>query len=337
MAAAKDYYHILGVSRTATEKEIKAAYRKLARKHHPDVNRGNPAAEEKFKEISEAYDVLSDADKRKKYDQFGHLGGDSWKYAGEGAGYGPGPSGGFHWQQGFGNQQDMGAQINLEDLLGGFFGGQSRTGGFHRQHLATKGEDLQHEVEITLEEAYKGTERTVSFAVRETCPTCRGTGAVNNRPCATCGGAGAVERPLSLTVKIPRGVHDGAKIRLAGKGGPGSNGGPAGDLYLIPRILPHPTFERKGDDLYTEVSISFPDAALGAEVDVTSLGGPLKARVPEGTSSGQSLRLRGQGMPRLQSTDFGDLYVKIRILAPKNLSPREREIIEELRRLRTGS
>ena len=327
MAAAKDYYQILGVSRTATEKEIKAAYRKLARKHHPDVNPGNAGAEDKFKDISEAYDVLSDADKRKKYDQFGHL-GDAWKHAGEG-GFGAGQAGNPQWRQ-HGNPNDMG--IDLEDLLGGMFGG--RGGGFRQQRMPAKGEDLQCEVEITLEEAYHGAERAISFAVQEVCPTCQGTGAVNNRGCATCGGAGVIERPLSLTVKIPRGVHDGAKIRLAGKGGPGRQGGPAGDLFLIPRIQPHARFERKGDDLFTEVSVSFPDAALGADIEVPSLSGSLTAHIPEGTSSGQSLRLRGKGMPKLHGEAHGDLYAKIRITTPKSLNERERELIEELRRLR---
>ena len=330
MAAAKDYYQILGVSRSATEKEIKSAYRKLARKHHPDVNPGNAGAEEQFKNISEAYDVLSDAEKRKKYDQFGHL-GDAWKHAGEGGFPGGGQPGGAQWHS-YGNPQDMG--IDLEDLLGGMFSGQGR-GGFRRQRMAAKGEDLQYEVEITLEEAYHGAERAISLAVHEACPTCQGTGAVNNRACPTCGGSGMVERPQTLTVKIPHGVHDGAKIRLAGKGGPGIHGGPAGDLYLIPRILPHARFERKGDDLYTEIPVSFPDAALGADVQVPSMSGPLTAHVPEGTSSGQSLRLRGKGMPKLHGGGHGDLYAKIRVTVPKSLSPHERELIEELQRLQS--
>ncbi len=324
---AKDYYKLLGVSRTATEKEIKSAYRKLARKLHPDVNPGDTSAEDRFKEVSEAYEVLSDPEKRQKYDQFGHL-GDAWRHAGEG-GFHPG-GGGAQWQQM--NQGEFGANVDLNDLLGGLFGG--RGGHFRPQRTASKGEDQQYEIEITLEEAYHGTERTVTLGTQDVCPNCHGSGTVNNRTCGTCGGVGMVERPQTLSVKIPAGVKDGAKIRLAGKGGPGRYGGPAGDLYLIPRILPHPRFERKDDDLYTEVPVSFPTAALGGEMQVPTLdGATLTARVPAGTSSGQSLRLRGKGMPKLHGNEHGDLYAKIRVMVPKSLSEREREVIEELQRI----
>lgn len=329
-ANAKDYYNILGVSRTATEKEIKSAYRKLARKYHPDVNPGDTSAEEKFKEVAEAYEVLSDKEKRKKYDKFGHL-GDAWRHAGEG-GFDFGQGGGAQWRNVNPEAADFGIDIN--DLLGGLFGGRTRGGGFHRQQMATRGEDMQYEVEITLEEAYHGAERTLTLAAHEECPTCHGTGAVNNKACPTCHGAGVVERAKTLTVKIPKGVKDGAKVRLAGKGGQGVNGGPPGDLFLIPRILPHPRFERKEDDLYAEAPISFPDAALGAQIEVPTLtGGVVTVTVPPGTSSGQSLRLRGKGMPKLRSDEYGDLYVKLRIMAPKHLTEREKELIEELRRL----
>ncbi|MHB9026675.1 MAG: DnaJ C-terminal domain-containing protein [Armatimonadota bacterium] len=331
--AAKDYYQTLGVSRTASEKEIKSAYRKLARKHHPDVNPGDASAEERFKEISEAYEVLSDTEKRKVYDQYGHLGGDAWKHAREGGGFGFG-QGGPGGHRVYVNPEDLDINADFGDLLGGIFGGM-RGGGFGRRQTATRGEDLQYEVEITLEEAYNGGQRTISLVEHEPCATCGGKGIVDNkRHCPTCGGTGVVERPKTLTVTIPKGVRDGAKIRLAGKGGPGMFGGPPGNLFLIPRILPHPRFERKGDDLYTEVPVTYPEAALGAEVEVQSLGGKLTARVPPGTSSGQSLRLRGKGMPKLHDSDFGDLYVKIRIVAPKELTERERELIEQLKQLR---
>lgn len=334
--AAKDYYNILGVSRNATEKEIKSAYRKLARKYHPDVNPGDNKAEERFKEIAEAYEVLSDQDKRKRYDQFGHL-GDAWKHVG-GAGVDFGQHG-AQWQQ-RGQAQDFDLGADFSDILGSFFGGgrgRAGAGGFHRPRpTPQRGDDVQHEVEVSLEEAYSGTERTFTINVPETCPTCQGNGVINNQACSTCGGAGMVQRPKTLSVKIPKGVQDGAKVRVAGQGNPGQHGGSPGDLYLIPRIIPHPRYERKGDDLYSEVPVAFPTAALGGEIEVPTLTGMVKARVPGGTSSGQSLRLRGKGMPRLRSDEYGDLYVKIRIMVPKELSERERELIEELQRLRVA-
>lgn len=331
--ATKDYYGVLGVSRTATEKEIKSAYRKLARKFHPDVNPGDRKAEERFKEIAEAYEVLSNPDQRRKYDQFGHL-GDAWKHAGE-AGFGQPGGGGARWQS-----TDMGGGmggfegVDLSDLLGNFFGGgRGQAGGFRRpQPTPHKGEDVQYEAEVTLEEAFAGTERTLSLVVHEACPTCGGSGMVKNAPCGSCGGAGAVERPKTLTVKIPKGVQDGARVRLAGQGGPGQYGGPPGDLYIIPRIQPNARFERKGDDLYTEVGVTFPDAALGAEVEVQTMTGPVTTRVPAGTSSGQSLRLRGKGMPHLRGEGHGDLYARVRVLVPREVTAQQRELIEELRR-----
>lgn len=327
--AAKDYYHILGVSRTASEKEIKSAYRKLARKHHPDVNPGDRKAEEKFKEISEAYEVLSNPEQRKKYDQFGHM-GDAWKHAGEG-GFGYGQPGGAQWRTSSANVDDM-AGFDLSDLLGSFLGGGGRSGGFRRpQPTPHKGEDVQYEADITLEEAYAGTKRTLTMSVHDQCPTCHGSGTVKDKACPTCNGAGIVERPKTLEVKIPKGVQDGAKVRVAGQGGPGVYGGPPGDLYIIPKLLPHPRYERKGDDLYTDVAVSFPDAALGADVAVQTLTGVVTARVPAGTSSGQSLRLKGKGMPHLRGEDHGDLYARIRITVPKHLTDRQRELIEELK------
>lgn len=328
MAAAKDYYSLLGVGRNASEKDIKTAYRKLARKYHPDVNPGDATAEEKFKQISEAYDVLSDPGKKKKYDQFGHL-GENWRHAEDYGGFGGGAGG--QRANPFGGA-DLGAGVDLNDLLGGLFGG--RGGGFRRTQMATRGEDLQYEIEITLEDAYHGAERELTLNTHEACPTCHGAGSVNNRLCPTCGGAGVVERPQKLTVKIPKGVGDGAKIRLAGKGSPGTNGGPAGDLFLIPRIRKHARFERHDDDLSVEVPVTFPEAALGAEIEVPTMNGMVHAQVPAGTSSGQQLRLRGKGMPRLRGEGHGDLYVKIRVMVPKNINDRERELIEELRQLR---
>jgi DnaJ-class molecular chaperone len=323
---AKDYYAILGVPRSASEKEIKSAYRKLARKHHPDVNPGDRAAEDQFKDVSEAYEVLSDAEKRKKYDQFGHLGGDAWKHAGEG-GFNFG-GGGAQWRNM--SPGDVEMEGGFADILGNLFGG--RVGGFGRRG-PTRGEDVQAEAEITLDEAYHGAERAVNIVSTDPCTACGGTGQQGGRRCPTCGGAGALERPHTITVKIPAGVRDGAKIRVPGKGGAGAHGGSPGDLFIVPRILPHPSFERKEDDLYTEVAVPFTDAALGAEVDVPTLTGTVTARIPAGTSSGQSLRLRGKGMPHLRGEGHGDLYAKVRITVPKQLGDREKALLEELREI----
>jgi len=328
--AAKDYYHILGISRSATDKEIKSSYRKLARKYHPDVNPGDKTAEEHFKEVSEAYDVLSDPEKRKKYDQFGHL-GDAWRHVGEG-GFDPGAGSRF----GNFNPEDLGMNVDLNDLLGGLFGGGRAAGAdrFRRQKMAAKGDDLQRDVEITLEEAYHGTERSLTMGAHAQCPTCHGSGtAGNNRMCPTCHGMGVVEQSRTLTVKIPKGVKEGARVRVPGKGEPGRYGGPAGDLYLLPHIAPHPRFERKGDDLYTDVAVTFPQAALGAEVQVHTLHGAVTARIPGGTSSGQSLRLRGKGMPKVGVDEFGDLYARVKITVPKTLTDREKALIAELQQL----
>jgi len=330
---AKDYYNVLGINKSATEKEIKSSYRKMARKYHPDVNPGDATAEEKFKQISEAYDVLSDSEKRKKYDQFG----DAWKYAGQGGQDFGGQAGGGMGGGRQGGRVNMGGQeFDISDLLGDIFGGGGgrgggMRGGFRRQTAPTRGEDMSYEVEITLEEAYHGTERTLQLAVHEACPTCGGAGMVENRPCPTCGGAGVVERPKTLTVKIPKGVQDGAKIRLAGKGGPGMFGGPPGDLYLIPRILPNPRFERKGDDLYTDAAVPFTAAVLGGDVEVQTMGDPVHVHVPAGTPSGQTLRLRGKGMPILRSDAHGNLYVRVKITVPKHLTDEQRRLMEELR------
>lgn len=326
---AKDYYQVLGISKSATEKEIKSAYRKLARKYHPDVNPGDHAAEERFKEVAEAYEVLSDPDKRKKYDQYGHL-GDAWKHAGEGGGYDFGQGGASgQWQRTQVNPEDL--NFDFSDILGGLFGGRGG-GGNRRRQQQTRGEDAQYEMEITLGEAYFGAERDVMLRVHEACPSCGGSGMVNNGACPTCGGSGVVERPKTLTVKIPKGVQDGAKIRLAGQGGPGLHGGPAGDLYLIPRILPNPHFERKSDDLYTEAVVPFTDAALGGEAEVRTLSGnSVHVTIPPGTSSGQSLRLRGKGMPKLHSDAYGDLYARVKVTVPKQLSEEQRSLLEALR------
>lgn len=356
----KDYYQILGVSKTASEKEIKQAYRKLARKYHPDVNPGDKAAEEKFKEVSEAYEVLSDPEKRKKYDQFG----EQWQNLRQGR---PGSYSAGSVDFDF----DLGQ--GLGDLFETLFGERPGRRGARRTPGPRRGEDLQYPIEVTLEEAVNGATRVLNISVPETCPTCNGTGArpgsrmttcpvcrgsgrgrtiagitltgevcercagtgqVPQETCATCKGEGQVERTRRVEVKIPKGVYDGAKVRVAGQGAPGVRGGQPGDLMLHVRVQPHPLFERKGDDLYVELPVTFAEAALGAEVPVPTVTGKVMTRVPPGVQSGQSLRLAGLGVPHLRGGGAGDLYARIKVTVPKNLSPRERELIEELSKLR---
>jgi DnaJ-class molecular chaperone len=320
----KDYYQILGVSKTATDKEIKQAYRKLARKYHPDVNPGDKTAEEKFKDISQAYEVLSDVEKRKKYDQFGA----QWEraqHAGAGAGYGS-PGGDLNFDLG-GGFTDF-----FETLFGDRLGGRGAG-----RRGPRRGEDLQYQIEVTLEEAISGGTRVLNISVPETCPTCRGSGekpGAPQEPCPTCHGRGQVERTKRVEVKIPKGVYEGAKVRAAGQGAPGGPGAPAGDLLLMVRMVPHPLFERRDDDLYVDLPVTFAEAALGAEVLVPTVTGKVTARVPPGIQSGQSLRLAGLGVPHLRGGGTGDLYARIKVAVPKNLSARERELIEELKELR---
>lgn len=332
----KDYYAALGVSKGASEKEIKSAYRKLARKYHPDVNANDKAAEEKFKEISEAYEVLSDADKRSKYDQYG----DQWKAYSQGGTGGGFPGGGF--PGGFpgggnfrvdygGNGAGAAGMPDLNDLFASLFGGQEMGGGARfgerfgapggqsPRAQSRRGEDVEHPISVSLEDAYHGASRNLHLQI----PTGRydlGSGredAVNRR----------------VEVKIPAGVGEGQKIRLSGQGAPGGAGN--GDLYLVVQIAPHPQFERRGDDLYVDVLVPYTDAALGGEVRVPTLKGTrLTMTLPPGVQSGQQLRLGGQGMPRLKGGGNGDLYARIKITVPKGLSDREKELLTELRTLR---
>jgi len=306
----KDYYQILGVGRDADEKEIKRAYRRLARQFHPDVNPGDPQAEERFKEINEAYEVLSDPEKRRKYDQLGAAWRD-WQRMG-------GRPGDFDWSQWVsaapGGQRvyvRYGTAEDLEDLFGGsspfsdfftqLFGG---LGGFERQARPRRGQDLEQEVEISLEEAYHGTTRLLQKDGRR------------------------------LQVKIPPGAATGTRIRMAGEGGPGVAGGEPGDLYLRVRVAPDPRFERRGDDLYTTVPVDLYTAVLGGRVRVDTLAGPVMLTVPPGTQNGQTFRLRGKGLPNLHRPDqHGDLYVRLEVRLPVRLTPRQRELFEELRRI----
>ncbi|MBC8139740.1 MAG: J domain-containing protein [Fibrella sp.] len=327
----KDYYKLLGVEKNASEKEIKSAYRKLARKYHPDVNPGDAASENKFKEMQEAYDVLGEPDKRKKYDQFG----DQWKaYSQAGTGF-PGGAGngaypgGFRVEYGggvdpsqFGDMNDLFASLFGDQMGGARRGGASPFGAGMRQ-APQRGADTEANLTITVEEAYSGVTKSLNISGESRYDLNRGANGDNVGK--------------RVEVKIPAGVAEGQKIRVSGQGIPGAAGN--GDLYLIVRIAPSDTFERKGDDLYADVPVPFYDAALGGEVKVpTPKGTRLTMRVPAGVQSGQSLRLAGQGMPKLKSGGgFGDLYARIKVTVPKSLSERQTELLAELKTLSEGN
>ncbi|MFQ6059249.1 MAG: DnaJ C-terminal domain-containing protein [Anaerolineae bacterium] len=314
----KDYYKILGVDRKATQKEIKQAYRRLARKHHPDINPGDPSAQERFKEINEAYEVLSDPEKRRKYDQLGA----SW-YQWQRVGGRPQD---FDWSQWFATpgggriHVQYGTLEDLDDLfgdLGGFsdffqriFGGMGagpRSGTWGARSVPRRGQDIEQEVEITLEEAFHGTTRLLQKDGRR------------------------------LEVKIPPGVDTGSRVRVAGEGGAGIGGGPKGDLYLRVKVAPHRTFERRGDDLYCQVPVDLYTALLGGEVRVPTLKGDLMLKIPAETQNGRTFRLRGQGMPHLRDHQRrGDLYAKVEVQLPRKLTDREKELFRELAEYRRG-
>ena len=310
----KDYYKILGVSKDADEKEIKRAFRRLARKYHPDVNPGDPQAEERFKEINEAYEVLSDPEKRRKYDQLGA----EW-YRWQQAGGRPGD---FDWSQWvstapggqrvyvrYGTPEDLqdlfGEGSPFSDFFSQIFGGMGAApGGFEYRVRPQRGQDYEQEVEISLREAYQGTTRILQKDGRR------------------------------LEVKIPPGARTGTRVRIVGEGGPGAAGGEAGDLYLRVRVRPDPQFERRGDDLYVTVPVDLYTAILGGKVRVPTLNGAVMLTIPPGTQNGRVFRLRGKGMPRLrQPEQHGDLYAKVDVRLPTHLTPRQRELFEELRRI----
>ena len=329
--AGKDYYSILGVKRDASEQEIKRAYRRLARKHHPDVNLGDKSAEAKFKEINEAYEVLSDKEKRQKYDQFG----DQWQYADQFAKAGGQRTPFWGFSQA-GAQRFHFAEGDLDSLFGDMFQG-FRTGPSSRRVRPRRGRDIDYPVEVTLEEAYHGTNRILSLETEELCPSCVGTGRIQNALCSACRGSGSAPRLKRLEVKIPPGVKDGSRVRIAGKGEPGYGGGSRGDLYLVTSVKPHRQFERKGDNLYVEVTVPLTLAMLGSEVQVPTLKGKLALKIPAETQNGRTFRLTGQGMPHLGNTTRGDLLAKIKVALPTNLSAEEKKLFEQLSKLRPES
>ncbi|MGI8925199.1 MAG: DnaJ C-terminal domain-containing protein [Tepidiformaceae bacterium] len=321
---ARTFYESLGVARGASDKELRTAYRKLARKHHPDVNPNDSAAEARFKEINAAYEVLSDAGKRQKYDKYG----DRWEHADQieeaqkrqsaGSWFRQGPNGGAADSGDFGS------------VLEGLF----RRGGGQRTNR--RGQDVETPVEVTLEEAFQGTARTLSLSNAETCPTCGGAGEVAGAICHTCEGAGQVLRPRRLEVKVPQGVKTGSRVRVAGEGRPGF-GGPSGDLYLVIAVLPHSRYERKGDDLYADVTVPYTDAVLGGEVEVQTMAGRVALRIPELTQNGRQVRLGGKGMPTLSGKGRGDMFVRVRVQLPERLTPEQRELFDQLRTMENAA
>jgi len=346
-AAKKDYYEVLGVNRDASDEEIKKAFKKLAMKFHPDRNPDNPKAEDSFKEAKEAYEVLSDEQKRAAYDQYGHAGVDP--SMGGGAGFGGFGGGGF--SDAFG------------DIFGDIFGG-----GRNQRSNVYRGADLRYNLEISLEEAARGTETKIRipvqstcetchgsgarpgtspvtcttcnghgqvrmqqgfFSVQQTCPKCHGTGKMVKEPCPTCHGNGRVKENKTLNVKIPAGVDEGDRIRLSGEGEAGVNGGPTGDLYVVVHLKEHPIFQRDGANLHCEMPISFSAAALGGEIEVPTLDGAAKMKIPAETQTGSVFRLRGKGIKPLRSSEHGDLMVHLVVETPVRLTEKQKELLRE--------
>ncbi|HYX30835.1 MAG TPA: molecular chaperone DnaJ [Pyrinomonadaceae bacterium] len=357
MAQKKDYYEVLGVSRNASEQDLKKSYRRLAHQYHPDKNQADPAAEEKFKEAAEAYAILSNAEQRQRYDRFGHAGVSS--SAASGAWGAPG----------FGGIEDI-----LGDLFGfgDVFGAAGR--GASRRSASQRGADLRYDLEITLEQAAEGMTAQISvpkleacdtcdgsgakpgtkpevcrtcqsagqvrfqqgfFSVSRTCSACRGVGQVITSPCETCRGKGRVEHEKSIEVKIPAGVETGSRLRLQAEGESGTFGGPPGDLYVVIHVAEHEEFERQGNNLYASVPVTFAQAALGAQVNVKTLHGDEALKIPAGTQTGTVFRVRGQGMPVLGGRGKGDLFVSVSVITPTSLTREQRKLLEQLAKIET--
>lgn len=357
MADKRDYYEVLGVTKSSTDDEIKKAYRKAAKQYHPDLHPGDKEAEAKFKEVNEAYEVLSDKDKKARYDQFGHAGVDPNFNAG-----------------GYGGGSPFGQDIDFSDIFSSVFGG---FGGFGSQRSSNpnaprRGQDIETSIYISFEEAAKGCKKDISYNAVNVCPDCHGTGAqkgtqvktcsacggkgqvvVNQRtpfgvvqtqkrcescrgkgkivekPCRTCNGSGQVRRKRTVSVDIPAGINDDQVLNVGGHGNSGINGGPSGDLHLYINVRPHPIFERKGDDIWCELPLSFAQAALGAEVVVPTIDGKVKYTVYEGTQPGDIFKLKGKGVQHLRGRGRGDQYVKIVLEVPKGLSSKQKKMIRE--------
>lgn len=355
--ANQDYYEMLGVARNASDGEIKKAYRRLAMKHHPDRNKDNPGSEEQFKKVKQAYEILSDPKKRSAYDQFGHAGVDPSMGAGAGAGFG----------------SESFSDI-FGDVFGDIFGGAGASGGSRRSRTQ-RGTDLRYNLELSLEEAVVGTEAKIRvpvmtackecsgsgarkgtdavtcgtchgqgnvrmqqgfFSVQQTCPTCRGSGKQIKDPCRACVGQGRVQESKTLSVKIPPGVDTGDRVRLSGEGEVGENNGPAGDLYVQVHVKEHPIFRRDGANLYCEVPISFPNATLGGELEVPTLAGKVKLKIPPETQTGKLFRLRDKGVKPVRGGAVGDLFCRVQIETPVFLTKEQKSLIEQLDKSLSG-
>ncbi len=358
--AKRDFYEVLGIAKGASADEIKKAYRTKAKELHPDRNQDNPDAESQFKEVNEAYDVLKDADKKAAYDRYGHAAFEG------GMGGGGGPRGGYA-------QGDFASAFSdvFEDLFGDFMGGRGPGGGGRSR--AQRGSDLRYNLRISLEEAYKGAQKTITvpgssqcsscngtgaeggaepqscptcsglgkvraqngfFTVERTCPTCAGAGQVVKNPCRSCHGTGRVEKERTLSVNIPAGVETGTRIRLAGEGEAGMRGGPAGDLYIFIEVREHAIFQRDGISLYCHVPVSMASAALGGEVEVPTIdGGRSRVKIPAGSQSGRQMRLRGKGMPALRGGAVGDMVIELAVETPVNLTARQKELLREFEKI----